>query len=331
MRDACLVCGLSGGNVVYHVRERIYGLPGSWNLWRCTCGHIWLLDPPTEIGEYYPKAASETSLAREPPFDPNAATFERAHYRAHFERSDPSPTAPLLRLLPLRGVRRGMVLARGKRHLDVGCHTGRFLEMTRSFGMEVAGVELDSHAVKAAEKKGLDVHHGTLLDARFASESFEVVTLNHVFEHLPDPDANMRELHRILKPGGTLILATPNPDALTRRVFGEDWVHIDAPRHLHLYSPSVLARLAAKHGFTRARERHLSSYGYLLASARYRRNRRRAHQKSFFEPFGVWDNRWLERIASIPLGLVDLMRAGEEYELWFVKDAVQAPRRDPRA
>ncbi len=317
------MCGATKGRVVERVRDRMYGLPGEWDLWGCACGLLSLDDAPTgdALSVYYPKQASENSLASEAPLDLSGSQhrFDTAHYRSKFDPTYRSAARPLLKLLPLRAWSRGMQLEPGKRHLDVGCHTGRFLELTRALGMEVAGVELDPHAAEAARAKGLDVFQGTLHDAKYPDASFDVVTLNHVFEHLPNPVEHLDEIHRILKPGGTLVLATPNPSSLLRKTFGEAWLHVDAPRHLHLYPPKVLARLAGDHGFAVKRTRYLSSYRYFLGSLRYRRNDRRGEKRGLNESYGAWENRWFDRLAAAPLGLINVSRQGEEYEMFLVK------------
>lgn len=310
--EACFVCGSAEARILPRTRERIYGLPGDWALSRCAgCGLVTLVDPPADVGAYYPKRASDEALAAAPP---EPSSFDLAHYRAKF-----GPRWHPLRLLPLRGIRRGVVLRPGARHLDVGCHTGDFLLLTRRLGMEVAGVELDPHAAAVAKERGLEVHNGTLSSARFAAGSFDVVTLNHVFEHLPDPVETLREIRRILKPGGTLVLATPNPDSLVRSFFGEHWVHVDAPRHLHLWPPRALAKLAKKEGFRLARRRDFVSWHYVLQSMRNRRNARRATPKSYWGHFGAWESRWVERLVAPLLGALSLLRQGDEVELFLAK------------
>lgn len=94
--------------------------------------------------------------------------------------------------------------------LDVGCGEGAFLEAAGRAGFACTGTEVSAAAVRIAKGRGLDVREGTLESSAFPDASFDAVTMWHVLEHLPDPFATLREVRRILKPGGRLLLAVPN-------------------------------------------------------------------------------------------------------------------------
>lgn len=134
------------------------------------------------------------------------------------------------------------------RLLDVGCGNGRFLCSMRALGWKVQGVEFSEDGVRVCRKADLPVHHGDLVSAMLADESFDVITVRHVIEHIPEPLPFMRELVRILKPGGQLIMETPNSQALGRAWLGTNWFANEVPRHLYLYHPENLKRLALRHG-----------------------------------------------------------------------------------
>lgn len=136
----------------------------------------------------------------------------------------------------------------GGRVLDVGCGNGRFLSTMRTLGWEVEGVEFSEAGVNAARMSGLSVHHGDLASAAFPDASFDLVTARHVIEHIPAPHAFIGEIARVLKPGGRLVVETPNSAALGRQWFNTYWYANDVPRHLFLFSPTNLERLAVAHG-----------------------------------------------------------------------------------
>ena len=94
--------------------------------------------------------------------------------------------------------------------LDVGCGTGTFLRLAKMRGFEVAGTELSHAGAEAARAQGLRVHEGEIWEAEFPAASFDVVTCWHVIEHVSDPRRVAEEMHRVLRPGGWLVLATPN-------------------------------------------------------------------------------------------------------------------------
>lgn len=140
--------------------------------------------------------------------------------------------------------------SRPGRLLDVGCGKGLFLDAMRRRGWEVAGVDFTPAAVSIArERFGLDVFEGTFEQAKYPNASFDVVTLWNVIEHVPDPPATIREIGRVLRPGGLVVMATPNADAFDARLFGRYWALWEAPRHFNVFTPATLGRLFEANGF----------------------------------------------------------------------------------
>lgn len=140
--------------------------------------------------------------------------------------------------------------AAGGRMLDVGCGNGRYLLTMRTLGWDVQGVELSENGVRVCRQANLPVHHGDLASASFPDNAFDLITVRHVIEHIPDPQPFMQELARILKPGGRLVIETPNSAALGRAWLGSNWYANDVPRHLILFSPDNLCLLAQHHGLS---------------------------------------------------------------------------------
>jgi SAM-dependent methyltransferase len=136
------------------------------------------------------------------------------------------------------------------RILDVGCGSGLFLATMERRGWQVVGVEPN---VRLAEElrtsRGLDVHTGLLHDVPDGAGPFDAVTLFHVIEHVPRPDEALRKVGRLLRPGGVLVLVTPNVAALEHRLFGRHWYALQPPDHLWLFSPPSLNRVVLEAGF----------------------------------------------------------------------------------
>jgi ubiquinone/menaquinone biosynthesis C-methylase UbiE len=153
--------------------------------------------------------------------------------------------------------------------LDLGCAAGDFLiHIQKKYGWQVRGVEISNYASAIArEQLGLDVFTGNLQAASFPDNTFDAVTMWDVLEHLHDPTATLREIHRVMKPGGILALRVPNGDSYDARIFGSYWSGLDAPRHLYVYSRSTLRALLEKNGFEvlRMTSKHGSYLGFVLS------------------------------------------------------------------
>jgi 2-polyprenyl-3-methyl-5-hydroxy-6-metoxy-1,4-benzoquinol methylase len=163
--------------------------------------------------------------------------------------------------------------------LDVGCGNGRYLNTMRALGWSCYGVETNDKAARQCREAGLYVHHGLLDSAGFPSGRFDVVTARHVIEHVPNPHEFLGEVFRILKPGGLFLVETPNADALGRQWLRQVWYANDVPRHLILYNPQTLLRLAKTHGLSKDRLIQETSPKVLLNSVDYVTSSRTLHSK----------------------------------------------------
>lgn len=134
--------------------------------------------------------------------------------------------------------------ARG-RVLDIGCGRGWLLYQLARRGWTAVGTELTEESGRyARDVLGLDVRSGDLIDMRLPAESFDLVILWHVLEHIPDPAALLAEIARMLRPGGTLLAAVPNFGSPEARRGKALWFHLDVPRHLnHFDLPTLTAFL----------------------------------------------------------------------------------------
>jgi len=133
--------------------------------------------------------------------------------------------------------------------LDVGCGPGGFLKQLESCSFDAHGLEPVQEAVEAAQQAGLEVTRGNILTSALTPESYDVVTLWHVFEHLKDPVPALNKLYRILKPGGILVMTMPNVNSMAAHVGGKYWFHLDSPRHLWLYNETNIKTLLSAANF----------------------------------------------------------------------------------
>jgi 2-polyprenyl-3-methyl-5-hydroxy-6-metoxy-1,4-benzoquinol methylase len=134
--------------------------------------------------------------------------------------------------------------------IDVGCGGGRFLARMKKRGWDVEGVDLDPKVVKKVSSKyGIKVREGDILNCNLAEATYDLVTLNQTIEHLYDPKKSLQECLRILKPGGKIVITTPNPISLAAGMFRNNWRGWEPPRHLYLFSPISISNLLNELGF----------------------------------------------------------------------------------
>ncbi len=266
----CPLCDGEGDLVYLKQQDRMFGAPGKWNLKQCTnkqCLLIWLDPMPVEedIGKAYARYythASPDQAGRVGGLKRIFQVMKYGYLAAEYNYDVGSGLfvvrciGQLLRMFPLRraeadgGVRFLNAVSRGSL-LDVGCGSGDWLLSMRELGWEVAGIDLDENAVIVGKQRGLNVNCGALEQQDFPRDSFDAITLNHVIEHVIDPVATLRECARILKPGGKLVMFTPNGSSLGHRIFKECWRGLEPPRHLHIFSFQSMRQALGLAGFER--------------------------------------------------------------------------------
>ena len=143
--------------------------------------------------------------------------------------------------------------------LDVGCGSGTLLGLLKHRGFRVTGLDFSAEAAAIAKaENGVDVAVGSLEEAHFPAESFDVVTLFHVMEHVTNPRLVLAQVSRVLKPNGVAILQVPNIESWQFKIFGARWYGLDIPRHVIDYSRNSMLKLLADSGFVVNRIRHFN-------------------------------------------------------------------------
>lgn len=139
-------------------------------------------------------------------------------------------------------------LVKGRTLLDVGCGTGHFLKAAKDAGFTVAGIEPDADARALADKLN-GIKPMPREEFMGLSSTYDIITLWHVLEHLPELNSDIAKLSTLLRPGGALLIAVPNPTSYDAEHYKANWAGYDVPRHLYHFSPAVIKQLFAKHGF----------------------------------------------------------------------------------
>lgn len=144
-------------------------------------------------------------------------------------------------------------IVRRGRLLDVGCGPAFLLEAARERGWDAVGVDPSPFSVARAREAGFEAHEGMLQDLELREGSFDALALLQVVEHMTDPRPLLAACRRLLRPGGALLVATPNPASLLARVKREGFNYWIPPVHCAWYTPRALARTLSQSGFRVAR------------------------------------------------------------------------------
>lgn len=248
----CFACGAAGFAVQTHVADPDGVIPGEWAFKKCpntNCGLYWL-DPAPLQSELWKAYATYHTHTR-----------DTAH---KVEKHLLSLANRLLRtaLFPLwisNGLRRETAYLKymtlktapvGKL-LDIGCGGGRFMQRMRRTGWEVEGIDFDAKATaRITRRYGMKTYTGDLAACNLADATYDAITMSHTIEHLPDPEKTLGECMRILKPGGKLVIVTPNVEGSAAALFGRFWRGWEPPRHLYLFSAQTLASFLHRAGFS---------------------------------------------------------------------------------
>ncbi len=133
------------------------------------------------------------------------------------------------------------------RLLEVGSSRGELLAAARD-RFDATGVEADLASSRVARERGLVCRNGTLGDAGFDADRFDVAALYHTIEHLPSPSRTLIELHRIIRPGGLLVIETPNIATAWFTLLGSRWRQL-IPDHRYFFTPKTIDRMCRQTGF----------------------------------------------------------------------------------
>jgi 2-polyprenyl-3-methyl-5-hydroxy-6-metoxy-1,4-benzoquinol methylase len=283
---ACPLCAAVDEEVLLAVLAE--GEPALYRLVSCRrCGMHYLNPRPDEasIGRFYP--------ADYEPYQPPQKSFTswRARLRRYLKRismahlyGDPPrlkhwyqralaaaaapwfrPSRDSLTALPYHG--------RG-RLLDFGCGSGWYLHRMRERGWDVTGIDFSEHAAGGVRQHfGLPVLVGSLPHPEVAPESFDVITMGCVLEHVHDPHRVVGAAAEALRPGGLLVISVPNIDSWGFRYFGEDWWSLELPRHLLHFTPPTLRRLVESHGLEVQEQRMMARGSWMRRSLEITRRR----------------------------------------------------------
>ena len=244
----CPLCFQAGSPLYKGLYDRLYRVQGRWNFFYCrSCQLAWLNPRPTaeDLIQCYPQeyfTHHETIhlndyLSRLSDVSSWKRRLRTAILREYFGyRHLPAQSKVISWLarvmVTLPSVRKKVTMGLGAmlppyvsggKVLDLGCGNGTYLAIMKYLGWEVAGVEIDPKAAEITKCQGIPMYVGDLRTAPSPPGYFDLVTMSHVIEHVPDPIQFIRTAIHFLKPGGRLVIVTPNLLSLGSKIFKEDW------------------------------------------------------------------------------------------------------------
>ena len=174
------------------------------------------------------------------------------------------------------------------RILDIGAGVGDFLSVCKNDGWQTVGIEPSEKAKNIAKSKGVSfVEHLSELE----NHSFDIITMWHVLEHVPNLEEQIKELKRLIKPNGTIIIAVPNFNSFDANYYGKYWAAFDVPIHLWHFSKTAIKKLFSKENLelVKVLPMKFDSFYVSLLSEKYKTGKMN-YIKAFF--IGLKSNRY---------------------------------------
>ena len=263
----CPACGSdSRTSTTFARRDNEGAMPDQWHMAQCgDCGSIWLNprpDPqslPRAYNDYYTHNTESDDVTQS---GGNGFAWRLIHgylnrrFGMHRQPASRWGYAVFSLIEPwrLKLDYHGRHLTRGRlgppgRLLDIGCGNGAFLARAADMGWQVQGCEIDPKAVTACRSIGIDVIEGDAFAPQLAGQLFDVITMSHVIEHVHDQPALLQRAYELLRPGGWLWLACPNPHSIGLGMSDAAWHALHPPYHLCIPSQTILVSWLNKKGF----------------------------------------------------------------------------------
>ncbi len=268
------MCGAEDWETLFVERDRRHGLPGEFGVAKCRrCGHLQTNPRPTQetLPAFYPETYFLSSMRQ--------ARVRRTLRDLLFLKWTDKQTFTKIAFLAFgswrfrRLVPKWLESEKGM-FLDVGCGVGWLCALAKELGWQAVGVDISLNACKVAFKTwGISVLCANALLLPFKANTFNLVTLQHVLEHLPSPRRMLSEVYRVLKGNGWVAIEVPNAGSLGRQIYGPRWDSWDLPRHLHHFTPNTLEHLLKQVGFQKVRVVSARHKPFVLASRWFPRNR----------------------------------------------------------
>jgi 2-polyprenyl-3-methyl-5-hydroxy-6-metoxy-1,4-benzoquinol methylase len=251
----CNYCECDDPEMLYKTKDNFYGLGKDFSIVKCkNCGLVFLNPRPgsTEISHYYPQNLYYSQFPHTDLLKHKIKYLIYGSLRGYCRYTNSAVkyfTGKLLALI-FSGIMEILIpFRKNGKILDIGCGNGGMIGWMGKYGWETYGTDLNAVSCEQAMKLGIRVFCGAMEDAKYESGFFDVVTMCHVFEHVPNPGRLLKEIHRVLRKNGLLIITVPNFNCYDSRTFLENWIDLDSPRHFYHYTKENLNKYLDSAGF----------------------------------------------------------------------------------
>jgi len=281
----CPMCEAANTELFFQATDRLHHVPGEYFYRRCACCRTVFQDPrviPNDLELCYPSEyhthveshvqgtigsaesdnGSPTNLGALPQFRASLRSAIEAAVKGIPHRGFSGGIGRILATIPRLRERAfaglpDVLIPRSPdrlRALDVGCGAGGLLAALEHAGWKVTGVEWDRRAAELARRATKQpILDGDFREVKLPQGAYNLVVLNHVFEHFDNAIEALRRIKELLAPGGRAVLFYPNPESLGARIYGKAWFPWEVPRHLVIPPGSALSKAAAGVGLTTIR------------------------------------------------------------------------------
>lgn len=245
----CYICGNTNNNKKFTVREMMFGFGDEFDYYECAnCKCLQIAEIPSDLSKYYPAeyySFDLKNIGKDPlVFRIISQIIGKIYINTNFINEK----STLLRKFGLSFIEK-IKLTKvnfNSRILDVGSGTGEKLNVLASAGFKnLTGIDpfIDQDI---SYKSGVKIYKKDIYEMK---DQYDMIMLNHSFEHMVDPYKVLKEVYRLLKPGHIALIRIPIADSYSWKKYGVNWVNLDAPRHFYLHTIKSMKILASKENF----------------------------------------------------------------------------------
>ena len=247
----CIICGRDETKTLYRLKEHYkkYRLDGNelFNIVKCIkCGLVYVNPRLSDerLRDTYTVCLNNPEDSKYKKTDKS----KELYYQNQIIRIE--------KVLKDRGIPKPAI----PRVLDFGCGWGHFLRIAKGLGWEVSGVELEAKRANEANRQGLSVFNGTLKEAKFPDNFFDVITAFQVLEHLTDPSEILDALWLKLKDRGIIVVSVPNYGSLEAKILRRRWQGFHPVEHIYYFDFRSLKKILEKNRFTMIKKPYMSKF-----------------------------------------------------------------------